>query len=281
MNNFIVIVSIISFSAFGKITQIYDTQSKRFLRYENFLSGLSSNGYIVLGEIHNTPSIQNSQAKIINDLVKSNGLEKDFTVMWEFLHYMDDQRDNKEYSRLFNGEINASQFIKNTAGERNLTYAPIFDTTSKLKGRIAGLNAYRSVKSQLIKGGLDSIDPKLIPPNMELGGDNYWKRFKKIMGGHVPSAKLERYYLAQCYTDSVMSYMANLKHKTNLSFIIAGSFHTDYFDGTISQLKKLNAEKITTISFRDVNGQTDEDIIELIKPHPEFGPLAHYIILTK
>lgn len=281
MKKLIYLLLILTTSANAEITKIYSNASRSDVTYEQFLEQIPGSGFVVMGEMHNTPSIQNAQSKMIQDLVITKMRSTDFTVMWEFLNFTDAQKTDLEYNKFVNNEITATEFISNTAGKNNLTYAPIFETAKSLKAQVFGLNAPRSIKSQMIKGGLSSIDQKMIPPNMEVGGEAYKKRFYEVMSGHVPAEKLERYFLAQCYTDSVMSYQASISGFRNLNFIIAGSFHTDYYDGTVSRLKLLRPDSITTLTIRNVSSMTSDDIAKLLSPSGKNGPVADFVILTK
>jgi len=225
----------ISVNTYADISSIYSTKENASISYRDFLHQLPSKGHIVLGEFHNTNSIQSAQAQIIKDKsVLENNIENT-RIMWEFLNHTDQEKINNHFKKLQAGLINSKQFVTLVAGNRNLSYSPIMEVASFLGHSPIALNLPRKLKKKVIDGGINSIDPKYVPAHHYVGGENYFRRFSQAMGGHVPADKLERYFLAQCLTDSVMSDQAN-KHHHGLSFIIAGSFHTDFYDGTVARL---------------------------------------------
>ena len=137
------------------------------------------------------------------------------------------------------------------------------------------------LSKKIIKEGMKSINKKLIPPNHYVGGALYLERFTQAMGGHVPSKKIINYFEAQCFTDSVMSYQSFKNSKRDLSFIVAGSFHTDFFDGTVVRLKDISAKPVVTLRFLNVSEMTSSDILKVLTPSAKFGAVSDFVILTE
>jgi uncharacterized iron-regulated protein len=261
--------------------KVYNFEIKEFINYNNFINELPNSGHIVMGEYHNQQLIQNAQSQIINDYVLTRNMQGQFNIMWEFLNYTNQEAISTSFNDFILGNINVFEFITFIAGDRNFTYAPMLESAKNLEGKIIGINIPRKYKQQLIDGGLRSVDPIFIPPNIDISGDDYLKRFTAVMAGHVPPEKIEKYFQAQCYTDSVMSYQISKNSNKLINFIIAGSFHTDYFDGTVIRLKKLREDDVVTLKIIDANQTTPEEIKELLTPSSEYGTIADYLIISK
>lgn len=272
--------------------KVYDTVNNKFICYKEFISVLPAKMKMVLGEYHYNQQIQSTQSKVIKDIVKFQNLENNFTVGWEFLNYADNGHVKQvivdyKAGQIADNEI-FSKFFPNDdqADDKNKTYLPILKTVKKFNGEFIGLNISRIIKRQVIKAGVKSLDPELVPPTHELGGPLYYKRFEKVMkdsgmGGHMPEHMIRKFFEAQCFTDSVMSYQLNTVPVNDLVFMIVGSFHSDYHDGAIVQIKKLAQIPVVTTKFLDASDMTEEEISKLIIPSPTYGPLADYILFAK
>lgn len=271
----ILIVLLFSISSFAGIKKIFSTKHKSYISYDEFQMELPENGHIVLGEFHNFPEIQNAQAKIIEDKIHSSNSYETSQIMWEFINNSDQENINKTYSQFLSRSINAEEFTTKIAGEQNSTYAPIMALTKLTNRAPIAINLPRELKKKVMNEGIGSIDPKYVPAHHYVGGENYLSRFKTAMGGHASDDMIKKYFLAQCLTDSVMSDEANKNH-LGLSFIIAGSFHTDFFDGTVSRLKEISSEEVTTLKI------TNQELFEesFLKEDSSYGFYADYIVIT-
>lgn len=271
---------LISSCASANISRIYDTKNSDYIPFDKFIDDLPTKGHIVIGEFHNDKLIQNAQAKIIKEKVTKNSLQGNFSLMWEFLNYTDQEKINSEYIKISNGTHKASDFIKEMFGENNQSYSSIIDIISIQKGELYGINLPRRLKQKVIKSGIQSIDPKFIPADLYIGGENYLKRFKDAMGSHVPEDMIDKYFLAQCLTDSVMAEQIHLNYSNPLNFVIAGSFHTDFYDGTVSRLKN-NYSQVKTLKIINTNTLSTQEINEILQGSEDYGVYADYVVLTK
>ena len=274
------LLTTLSFTASAKILKIYDTQHQTEVEFNSLVANLPKQGHFILGEYHNSPSVQMAQKQIIEAIVKESKSESDFTVMWEFLNYTDQVDISTKFEKLQNNEINASEFINQTAGNQNQSYTPIIQATKDLKGNLFGINLPRALKQKVIKEGIDSINPNYIPATHYVGGDKYLARFKEAMGGHAPEEMIKKYFLAQCLTDSVMAEQIHLNHSTPLNFVIAGSFHTDFYDGTVVRLKE-NYNDVITFKIFSSEHHDENQTQEIFQGHTTYGNYADFIILTE
>lgn len=269
-----------SHSLHAEITQIFDTKTNSAISSKDFLSKTQNAGFVVLGEFHNTPSIQEAEAQIITDVSNSRSNKTSTAVMWEFLNYTDQTQTSSEFEKFNQGLITSQEFLTNTAGKQNLEYAPVIEATKKTNATLIGLNLPRDLKQKVIAAGIGAIDPSYIPASHYVGGDQYLERFKVAMGEHIPSSKLPNYFLAQCLTDSVMANEA-FKNEKDLNFIVAGSFHTDYFDATVVRLKKLTNLSAVTVKIIDTKTATADEIKDYISGDKTYGTYADFIIFSK
>lgn len=272
-----VILIFLSLPVFAQNMSIFDTKKGDYIEYNAFIEELNNTGYIVLGEFHNNQAIQNAQAKIINDKVQTSSLEGNFKLMWEFLNFTKQESINNSFAQYMTGVINAEEFITINAGAQNLTYAALLNPLKTNRGEIVALNLDRKYKKIAMNSGLGALDPELVPDNFHLGSDEYLERFKSAMGGHASDQMIKKYYMAQCLTDSVMSFHAHKNHTKQLSFIVAGSFHTDFDDATVAYLKELTDERVTTIKI--VTG-SDDQVAQYLTSHSKYGDYARYIVIS-
>lgn len=275
---FLLILVIPSF-VLAKINSVYDTKLNKAISYDNFILDLPSNGFIVLGEFHAVESIQNAQAQIIEDTVQRKKLFNQFKLGWEFLNYADQENVDALFRKVITNQLSIIEFLTKTVGKQNLSYAPIFQALKNKSGKIVALNIDRAIKQKLINEGEDSIKEHL-PINYEVGGDLYKERFFKAMGDHVSDDMKLPYFKAQCLTDSVMSLKAFENHNLPIMFIVAGSFHTDFYQGTISRLEKLTSEKIVTLKIVDSSTMSQDELNEILQGDLLNGRYADFIIVT-
>lgn len=263
----------------AKIISIYDTFTSQEVEYNNFLESMPSNGYIALGEFHNNEVIQSAQAKVIEDTIQLRRLFGNFNVGWEFLDYSDQQKINSLFRKVITNQMSIDEFLIKTAGRQNLSYSPIIQVVKNKSGNLVALNISRAIKQLLINEGEDAVADHL-PFNYEVGGDFYKERFFNEMDGHVPDDMKLSYFKAQCLTDSVMALKIYENHIFPLSFIVAGSFHTDFYQGTISRLRKLTSERVATLKFVDSSIMTQQELQEILRGDDIYGYYADFIVVT-
>lgn len=270
---------LLSISASAKITQIFDTKLNTYIAKEMLIEQLPDIGFIIIGEFHNEPSIQNAQAELIDLKVKQSDLVGNFKLMWEFLNFTEQESITTKFQNYTDGLISAKQFVTATAGKLNLSYTPLFEVTKKLGGSVVALNLPRKFKTKVVKEGIGSIDPSLVPATHTLGGPALYERFKKSMIAHVPAELIPKYFVAQTLTDSVMAHHAVINHE-QLSFVIAGSFHTDFFDATTVKIKRLTSQPITLLKIVSTKMVGPEEITKYLLGDVKYGKYARYIVIT-
>ncbi len=267
--------------------EFFETKSQQTVSKTQFIESLPEKANIVLGEYHYQDAIQQAEGDIIEMVVKAKNLEGKFSVGWEFLNYPDQQNIESVFGLYVNDVIDGLGLLKgifpnSTKPEQNVPYLPLFKVTKKYQGEFLALNAPRTWKRVITKEGFDALDLKYIPVNMERGSEDYLERFGIAMGGHLDPELLENYFMAQSYTDSVMAWSLVENSAYEYRFAIAGSFHTDYNDAFVDQLKKYDHE-LETVSVKivDVTTLSEDEIAEIKAGDSKYGLLADYLYLIK
>ncbi len=255
-------------SAFSQINKIYDTKSLSYISINEFLSEIDENTNFIIGENHNTQSIQKAESELISLLRQHT--QKKIAFFWEFLN-IDDNELSKGLKDLQRGKISIDRFLKKHTLSNNKEYTPLIETLLRTQSLIFPANISRKIKQNIIRNGINSIDQKLIPENHYLSGANYYSRFKEVMGHHTSPEMLDKYYEVQCLVDSIMA-QAYRQHHDKISILLSGSFHTDYYDGVFEKIN--NQLHIPPISIKITNDLTS------INQEDKYGNLADFILLT-
>ena len=272
-------------SCAGASLDFFDFSTGETLKKDEFLKRVDGESQYVLGEYHYQKRIQKAQSEVMAMVVENFEKQKEFQFSWEFLDHPNQNIVNEEFKKYVDFRTDGRGLMKGLFPDsrnpaQNDAYLPLFEETRRLGGSVIATNAPRVWKREITSGGLSSLDPSKLPPNMELGTDNYYKRFKKVMGGHVSDEALMKYYEAQCYTDSVMAYQISLK-KYPLNFLAVGSFHSDYGDGVVDQLKKIIGEKVYNLKFVDANELSEQELQDLKATHKEYGNIGNFLVIIR
>jgi uncharacterized iron-regulated protein len=257
---------------------IFNTKTEKEISSAEYTHDLANFSLIVLGEKHYTKAVQLAEAKTIHDVVTVTGKTGAFTTGWEFLNVTTQLTTEELFNKVLTKEITSEDFLVATQGNTpTSTYAPVIDTTASLGGKILGLNLSRSEKNPVTMGGLSALDPKLLPPQFNFGTAGYFERFSEIMQGHTTPDQLKNYYASQCLVDDVMAYHFLRDSSSDLKFLIAGSFHTDYYDGAVNRLKIRDPQlSIVTIKIIDASDFSEDQL--LTELHDEkYGDIADFV----
>ena len=261
--------------------EIFSTQLQKTITPSEFLAQHSLDKNFVLGEFHNTQLIQNGQAKLIELILTPYPGHMKSALHWEFLNHTEQNKISLNWKKVLNSQISPESFLIEHLGDKNKEYLPIFNLLSNSNSSIYGLNIPRSIKQEVIKNGIGSIDQNLIPNHHYIGGPEYKERFTKAMGGHAPSDLVDKYFEVQCLTDSIMAdQFFKFSTQAEINFIIAGSFHTDYFDGTVTRINQLTTDSLVTFKFIQKSAHTTEELKEFKTGSKSYGHYADYIIIV-
>lgn len=275
-----------SLNAGALSVDFYNTKLQKFEDIKSVLSSVPDETTIIMGEEHYNTLVQETEGFVVETFVQAKNAKGAFTAAWEFLDYPDQQKVTEAFLNWKQSFLDDDQFLTELFGTSNRAqshkvYLPFLSAVKNLGGELLATNAPRDWKRVITTSGLSSLDPKLIPPNMELGSANYYDRFKLVMQDHVPADKLQNYFEAQCYTDAVMSNQIMGQSKFSLRFMVVGSFHSDYFDGLVENYKKIVSLPVVTLKLVDASQLTQDEIDALLIEDPQHGRLADYILLIR
>jgi len=245
---------------------------------------IAPNTIIILGEFHYNEFIQQEQALLTENIVNNLNRKGEFSLGWEFLNAKDQERIKQGLQLYQDNELNDDGFLQHLFPTsqnpfKNTSYLPILKVVRDLEGDLRGVNAPRSLKSRIINNGLGSLAPHERPPIVEIGGGNYWERFETAMGNHVPADKLYSYFIAQCFTDSVMSHSLIMDTKNDLKFLVVGAFHSDYFSGVVKRIKSQTNMDVIVVKFVDQSILSESEIEGLKNKHEKYGFVADYLAI--
>lgn len=247
----------------------------------DMIQELRSAANVALAEKHYTPAVQAMQGRIIRDLVKATGTEGRFTTAWEFLNFSAQDKTDAAFGRFVAGDITVAEFLKLTQGSvPSDSYVPVLEATKELGGQLLGVNLSRAEKAPVVERGIGAADPKLVPPGFEMLGGGYFERFEAAMAGHATPEQIQNYFAAQCLTDDVMAFHITRDATNPLRFIVLGSFHAEYFSGTVERIRARSPKELTrVVRIIDASDFSAKELLGLIQ-HPKYGPIGDYVVFV-
>jgi len=258
--------------------RIVEVRSGQTLSFEELSRRLRSVDRVVIGEKHNTPAVQQAEARLVEAL----GAGEPWTLAWEFLDFSSQARSDEAYQGFALGRIDALEFLRQTQGDiRNATYVSVLDSLKAVGGSLLGVNLSRQEKAPIVRGGLSAADPRLIPSGFEMGGAAYRERFEAAMsGGHATPEQIENYFAAQCVTDDVMAFHLAGSVAHQRAALIAGSFHTDFFDGVVQRLLvRMPQARLSLVKVVDASDYAAVELPALGRD-PRYGDIADFLFFV-
>lgn len=259
--------------------KIYNVKTQTEVSQEEYIQALSRFSHIVLGEKHYTEAVQEVQAKTISLVVQNTGKTNSFTTAWEFLNVTAQKETERLFEQVKKKELTAQDFVKQTQGKNDSAagYAAIIETTAQLGGNVLGMNLSRAEKKPVTERGIEALDPKLLPPGFAHGTKGYYERFVEQMQGHATPEQIKNYYDSQCLVDDIMAYHLLNSSAHDLNFLIAGSFHTDYYDGAVHRLIVRRPDiEIVTVKIIDASDYEESELLPQMHSQ-QYGDIADYV----
>lgn len=263
----------------GKIVNV---KTNQVLSREDFVKDVAISNVIVMGEKHYTEEVQKEEGQIISDIVHYAKKENNFSTSWEFLNASSQNETSSLFDQVVAHEISSSQFLLKTQGTPKATvYSPLIDVTAKLGGELFGVNLSRDEKAPVVEKGLGALDPKLLPPDFQLGGKNYSERFTEVMKDHATPEQISNYFAAQSLVDDVSAYHLLEDSDFTLKFLVIGAFHSMYNDGVVSRIKSRSGDNIivTNIEVIDSSDYDKNEIGQILKD-PKYGNRSDYLVFV-
>jgi uncharacterized iron-regulated protein len=257
--------------------RILDVREKREVTREEFLSRVADAEEIVVGEKHDTPSVQNAEARLFADFARLRG--EPVTLAWEFWNWSDRRKLELVYREYAAGIIDGKKFLVWMFGKENplFTYLPLLEAVKRAGASVLPLNLTREEKAPVVKGGIAALDPKLLPPDFALGGADYRARFVEVMSGHADPVTIGNYFAAQCLVDDVAAFHFVNDRTTKSAFMVIGAFHSRYFDGVWKRLEARSPGRPRLLV--EIGESGDERDWDAVMNHAKYGAAADFLIL--
>jgi len=236
----------------------------------------------VIGEEHYNPSVQLAEAWLMATIADQMESKDQLVFGWEFLNTEDRFAIDDQYSRFQNQSITTAEFLQQLfpAGPSSMEYAPVMESARAYDMRLIPTNLSRAQKSPVTRGGLEALDPALLPEDFTLGGAFYRERFREAMGSHPLPHPLDNYFAAQSLTDEVMATELLNPPLAGSRILITGSFHGDYRDGVVASLeRRVKNLPVLYIRIIDASVFTQEQLLQLFI-HPRYGPIADILFVV-
>lgn len=257
--------------------RIIAVSENREVTREEFIARIAQADELIVGEKHATQSIQDSEAKLFKDYAEARG--EQVTFAWEFWDRSTQPLLDENYAKYREGKLTCNGFLETMFGEKNsnLTYAPLMEAVKAADAEVLATNLSRAEKAPVLKGGIDALDPKLLPPGFEIGGPAYYERFIEAMDGHGDPEKIPNYFSAQSLVDDVVAFSLGAR-STRSVFLVIGEFHSRYYDGVYKRIQTRSGSARRVLVH--IANSSDEENWDPVLHHVKYGQLADFIIFS-
>ncbi len=248
--------------------------------YSEMIKDLANSDMIFFGESHTNPISHWMQLEMSKSFFDIKGEELFFGAeMFE----SGNQLVINEYLKGLYPEDKMIPEITNMWGNYQTDYQPLVEFAKENNLRFIATNIPRRYASMINKMGIDALkelSPEalaLIGPDLKKYFDPTVKAYAEMsdnMGDHVPPNMLN-IQTAQAAKDASMAHFSLKNFNTgNLLFHFEGSYHSNYGQGIIWWINKIQPglilKSITTVNKSEWNEMTDE----------QKATIANYIIVV-
>lgn len=248
--------------------------------YDNMIKDLVKCDMVFFGEYHTNPISHWLQLEMSKSFYEVVGNELFFGAeMFE----SGNQLVLNEYLKGFYSEKKMIPEITQLWSNYQTDYKPLLDFAKENNLRFIATNIPRRYAAMINEKGIDALKElsaealKMIGPDLETYFDPTVKAYAEMadhMGEHVPPNMLN-IQTAQAAKDATMAHFSLQNFNPgNLLFHIQGSYHSNYYQGIIWWINKiqpgLKIKAITTVTETEWNELTDE----------ERSTIANYIIVV-
>ncbi|MFQ5655674.1 MAG: ChaN family lipoprotein, partial [Planctomycetota bacterium] len=263
------------------VVRVFEGKGARETTLWKMLDRLAEAEVVFLGETHVDETTHRVEAAVLEGLIA----RRDGRVVLAMEMF---ERDVQPIiDRYLAGEIDEAEFLKSSRPWRNYRtgYRPLIEAAKRQGLPVVAANIPASLRRKIGRGGKEAFEGLTdeergwAPAELHLSGDPYWKRFERVVRGHLSGmfgGDLEKLvYSGQSLWDNTMGESCALaleRHPGRLLLHVNGGFHTGYRQGTVEQLLArrpgTRVRTITVVPVKDLAG---------IDPEPE-DERADYVI---
>lgn len=269
--------------------RVFDTAAGQFTDFEAMASDLAGADVVFVGEQHDDPNTHRLERLLLEAVAARRG---GVTLSLEMFE-RDVQAKLDEFQA---GYLSEAGFLRvSRPWPRYATdYKPLVDFAVDRGWPVLAANVPRPIASEIAKAGIDVLGGK---PEAERAwfaadlqcpvDDEYYARFKEVMGSHPTMDQLQKYYDSQCVKDETMAESiarawttaaAADASKRPLVIHYNGAFHSDFGLGTASRTqRRLPDAKTVVITMVPV---ADLKALDAVKPEEEDLKRARYLVYT-
>ncbi len=261
------------------------------ITYNNLINYIKLYDIIFFGEFHGNKTIHKLQETITRDLVSQN---IDIALSFEMFE-RDTQNIIKEY---FSNNITEQDFIDSSRAWPNYKddYKPLLLIAKYNKLPVIAANIPRRIAAEFSRKGMETLndlsneDKIYLPQKIHTIDDlpNETDKYKELFFERMeflqnqmqsrpmsskPKMMLDNLFLAQCIKDDTMAesiYLFNQEYPEKQVIHFNGSFHSDYFLGTVERLQALNSDLKITVIAPHIQDQNNPHISEEILSKGQF-----------
>ncbi len=237
--------------------QIFDSKGKK-VNYNKMLKGAQKSDAVFFGEYHNNSIAHWLQLELLIDLKNAWGAHDMIMGMEMFEHhqqsalnaYLSGQSDDKAFK-------NSDEYWHNYKTD----YKPLVDFCKIHNIKVVGTNIKREYARKVSKAGISGLDtiadlPIPLPFEVDYNLRTY-QMMREMFGSHGGNMNIDDFIAAQALKDATMAYRSHQFSNGKKIYHINGSFHTDYKEGIIYYLIKLNPKlrvmNISTVEQDQIN----------------------------
>ncbi|MEM7247595.1 MAG: ChaN family lipoprotein, partial [Acidobacteriota bacterium] len=261
---------------------IRDGRSGEVRSLDQLLDSLTRADVVFLGETHDDETTHRVEQAIFEGLLERRSGK---VVLALEMFERDVQDDLDAY---LHGSIDETTFLERARPWRNYrtAYRGLIETARKAGAPVMASNFPRPLlrrmrmEGEAVLDALEGSEARQAPRELHPNTPAYWERVDNAIRGHVgmtPSADDDRLTSTQSLWDNTMGETcadALDTHPGHLVLHVNGSFHSNYWDGTVHQLKTRKPDaRVLTIAVQPTSHPAVAD--------PSGPPVADWVVFAE
>lgn len=262
--------------------RVFDTAAGQFTDFEAMAADLVKADVVFVGEQHDDPNTHRLERMVLEALAA----RKARVVLSLEMFERDTQKALDEFQA---GYLSEAGFLRVSRPwpRYGTDYKPLVDFAVERQWPVVAANIPRPLASEIAKTGISVLAGKSATEKAwfaaehqcPVGEDEYYVRFKAVMGSHPTMDALQRYYDSQCLKDETMA--ESIARAWTAGTVVVhynGAFHSDFGLGTASRTqRRLPNAKVVVVTMLPL-----KDLAELtsVVPAGEDLKRARYLVYT-